>query len=93
MRKLIDVDMLEREGWSLCRTFQKDKCTMVFEVKNPSDFPIIEERKTGYWDYNMSFCGSIKFIHRKCSECGYESMGMGTKYCPDCGTRMGDVEE
>lgn len=55
--------------------------------------PTIEERKTGHWDYNMSFCGSIKFIHRKCSECGYESMGMGTKYCPDCGAKMEDKHE
>ena len=51
------------------------------------------ERKIGHWDYNTSFCGSIKFIHRKCSECRYESMGMGTKYCPDCGARMVDENE
>lgn len=50
--------------------------------------PTIEERKTGKWEYNTSSCGSVAFIHRKCSECGYENMGMGTKYCPDCGARM-----
>lgn len=43
--RLIDADALEREGWSLSRTFQKDECTMVYEVKKPSDFPTIEERK------------------------------------------------
>ena len=41
--RLIDADALEREGWSLCRTFQKDKDTMVHEVKKLSDFPTIEQ--------------------------------------------------
>jgi len=42
MGRLIDGDALEREGWSLCRTFEKDKDTMVYEVKKPSDFHTIE---------------------------------------------------
>ena len=41
MSRLMDADALEREGWSLCRTYQKDKDTMVYEVKKPSDFPTI----------------------------------------------------
>lgn len=67
MSRLIDADALEREGWSLCRTFQKDKDTMVYEVKKPSDFPPIEERKTGKWIISNT---NSKVTTYKCSECG-----------------------
>lgn len=35
--RLIDADSLEKEGWSLHRTYQKDKTTMVYEVKAISE--------------------------------------------------------
>ena len=35
--RLIDADALEKEGWSLHRTYQKDKATMVYEVKAISE--------------------------------------------------------
>lgn len=107
--RLIDADALKREmqrlAWNLEDTaesmgeglLRKRLNTISEGVQRGIDMlneqPTIEERKTGKWEYNTSSCGSVAFIHRKCSECGYESMGMGTKYCPDCGARMGDVEE
>ena len=81
----LDADALEREGWSLCRTFQKDKDTMVYEVKKPSDFPTIEERKKGksivkstgyrgYWACNQ--CGTeIKCTDNYCRHCGADLRG------------------
>lgn len=35
--RLIDADLLEKEGWSLHRTYQKDKTTMIYEVKAISE--------------------------------------------------------
>lgn len=39
MSRLIDADALERDGWSLQRTYRKDKETMVYEVKAISEIP------------------------------------------------------
>lgn len=90
MSRLIDADALEREGWSLCRTFQKDECTMVYEVKKPSDFPTIEERKTGKWlpEFDGAFTGGAYWF--RCSECGRivpDVRNGGWDYCPKCGAR------
>ena len=35
--RLIDADALEKEGWLLHRTYQKDKATMIYEVKAISE--------------------------------------------------------
>lgn len=40
--RLIDADALEKEGWFLSRNRQVDSKTMVYEVKKPTEFPIIE---------------------------------------------------
>lgn len=40
--RAIDADSLEREGWTLHRTYPKDKNTMIYEVKKPSEMPAIE---------------------------------------------------
>lgn len=81
--RLIDADALEREGWSLCRTFQKDKDTMVYEVKKPSDFLTIEERKTGKWIYITD--GHYEYF--KCDQCEKHS-GEPTPFCRYCGADM-----
>lgn len=81
--RLIDADALEREGWSLCRTFQEDKNTMVYETKKPSDFPTIEERKPGKWI-------PIDIPWYRCSECGAvrEHKSFMENFCPNCGAKM-----
>jgi len=88
MSGLIDADALEREGWSLCRTFQKDKDTMVYEVKKPSDFPTIEERKIGRWLPDNRPGGGFWV----CSECKFPSEAFTAnvlyKFCPNCGADM-----
>lgn len=86
MSRLIDADALEREGWSLCRTFQEDKDTMVYEVKKPSDFPTIEERRRGKW-INHRNDGGHNIAD--CDQCG-ETMQWydpdpKPNYCPNCG--------
>ena len=89
--RLIDADALENEGWSLCRTYQKDKDTMVYEVKKPSDFSIIEERKTGTWEkqrgsdsaWNCSVCKEIVIAMPE--QMGYPLYD----YCPHCSSYNG----
>lgn len=98
---LIDADALEREGWSLCRTFQKDKDTMVYEVKKPSEFPTIEERKKGFW----CITPDGKLV---CSNCynnptnriivdgsliyDMTPIKKRMRYCPNCGSYNGGEE-
>lgn len=88
--RLIDADALEREGWSLHRTFQKDARTMVYETKKPSDFPTIEpERETGKWIPIVAELGDHKIIVEgyNCSKCGRYDFEKDN-FCPDCGARM-----
>ena len=37
--RLIDADALELDGWSLCRNYQQDKNTMVYESKSIAEIP------------------------------------------------------
>ena len=89
MSRLIDADVLEREGWSLSRNRQMDEKTMVYEVKKPTDFPPVEpERKTGKWEiYVISpFDGE----GCRCSECKYEGAPYWN-FCPNCGIKIRGV--
>ena len=84
--RLIDADALEKEGWLLCRTFRKDKETMVYEVKKPSDFPTIEERKKG--NRRQGTYHEIPAVG-KCAECGWLTTHYDSfSFCPNCGVRM-----
>ena len=103
--RLIDADALEREGWSICRTFQKDKGTMVYEMKKPSDFPTIEERKRGKWkEKHHAYADEEKIIEEwqscKCSVCGrydtrpYMYYFDEPHFCSWCGADMrGEKDE
>ena len=73
--RLIDADALEREGWSLHRTFQKDNVTMVYEMKKPYDFPAIEERKTrmSNMDDLISRQAAIDAVIKRDANCGIDS--------------------
>lgn len=87
--KLIDADALEREGWSLCRTFQEDKDTMVYEVKKPSDFPTIKER-TGKWIpkgcncFGCNQCGEVIMVNAYTAQKASDRF----KFCPGRGAKM-----
>lgn len=85
MSRPIDADALEREGWSLHRTFQKDAHTMVYETKKPSDFPTIEPEQTAEeyrricFDLCMSMLEGTKFDSVKITEDGIVLMQKGGK--------------
>lgn len=40
--RCIDANALERDGWTLHRTYQKDAITMVYETKRIEDVPTIQ---------------------------------------------------
>lgn len=62
MGRLIDADALEREGWSLCRNYQQDKNTMVYEAKSIAEIhtaqPEIIRCKDCRW--GREACGNIE---------------------------------
>ena len=39
MRKYIDADRLEKDGWSMHRIRQASPTEMIYETKKPTDFP------------------------------------------------------
>lgn len=87
--RLVDADALERDGWALHRTYQKDATTMVHETKNIKDIPTIEpERKTGEWvNARDGYDG-----HVKCTGCfktyDWTSQAQYYNFCPNCGADM-----
>lgn len=92
--RLINADALEKEGWSLCRTFRQDINTMVYEVKKLSDFSTIEERKKGNWvGIDDEPCETFE-----CDVCGFVLddwiEGAFYNFCPNCGADMrGEQDE
>lgn len=96
MSRLIDADALERDGWSMSRTFQEDKDTMVYEVKKPSDFPTIEERKTGRWIDAVLPNDNGGLPVQVCDRCNtffpLAYTGGGHNFCPNCGAKMEGCE-
>ena len=62
MGRLIDADALEREGWSLCRNYQKDKNTMVYETKSIAEIPTAQPEITRCKDcrWGREACGNIE---------------------------------
>ena len=89
MSRLIDADSLEREGWTLQRTYQKDENTMIYEVKKPSEMPTIEPKK-GKW-----LCSDDMYESGICSVCKwdtgepYDNCKKWFKFCPNCGSYNG----
>lgn len=41
MEKLIDADVLERNGWTMTRIVQVDANTMEYQTKKPTEFQTI----------------------------------------------------
>ena len=89
--RLIDADALERNGWSLHRTYKQDEKTMVYEIKKPSDFPAIEERKKGHIEILAinPFDGEDCY----CSECGTNKLLPSYKFCVECGCEFIGVRQ
>lgn len=81
--RLIDADVLEREGWVMHRTYQSDAHTMTYEVKHPSDFPAIDAEPVRHGKWIMPRHDSRPL----CSECG-KFGDERTDYCPNCGAKM-----
>jgi len=88
MRKYIDADKLEKDGWSMMRIHQASPTEMVYETKKPTDFSTADvvEVQYGQWidigsGQECSVCGEVQY--------GYDS---GRHYCPNCGAKM-DLEK
>ena len=89
MRKYIDADRLEKDGWSMHRIRQASPTEMIYETKKPTDFPAadVQEVKHGHWE----FIGGYGYQYR-CSVC-VTCAERKTKFCSNCGARMdGDIE-
>lgn len=87
MRKYIDADKLEKDGWSIQRIRQVSSTEMVYETKKPTDFPAadVQEVKHGRW---VEFSPLRNMF--SCSLCGQWGDRLWN-YCPHCGSRM-DLE-
>lgn len=90
--RLIDADALERMGYVLTRTYQKDKETMVCETKILSDVPSVEQDRKGRWIHERvyseySVTGYFILRRCECSECG-AICEQEFNFCPNCGTDM-----
>ena len=64
--RLIDADALEKNGWSMGRTYRADKDTITCEYKKPSDFPTIEPEP--HW-IPCSEC--VNYIDERCVVANY----------------------
>lgn len=82
MARYIDADTLEKDGWTLNRTYSQDLNTMVYEIKKLSDFPWADvvEVKHGKWI-------KVGDNSYRCSVCDEISCCNGN-FCPDCGADM-----
>lgn len=90
MRKYIDADKLEKDGWSMQRIRQASPTEMVYETKKPTDFPAadVEKVRHGHWFCEKGDC------FPKCSVCGqYHGTVYEHYYCPICGAKMDEVRE
>jgi len=84
MSKYINAEQLEKDGWTLQRTYKSSPTEMVYETKKPTDFPSADVAKVrhGQWidtgsGQECSVCGEVQY--------GYDS---GRHYCPNCGAKM-----
>jgi len=86
MSKYIDAEQLEKDGWTMQRTYQSSPTEMTCEMKKPTDLPSADvvEVRHGRWEYNVFFW--------TCSKCGNDASA-DWDYCPHCGARMDEVEE
>lgn len=98
MAKYINADRLEKDGWTMQRTYKSSATEMVCEMKNPTDFPAddVVEVKHGRWRkerVSSTGCGSYGVY--QCSICGamFPDIGYGYNYCPNCGAKMDEDED
>lgn len=89
MRKYIDADRLEKDGWSMQRTYKSSATEMVCEMKNPTDFPAADvvEVRHGRWEH-------VWGDEWRCTACAHIITTEGSwerprqKYCEECGAKM-----
>ena len=87
---LIDAEALEKEGWYINRIIQKNKNTMEYQTRKPTEFHAIElPRKTGKWVCDTcSNCGKNLWDYFHYSEDG--AIIEEPNFCPNCGANMRD---
>ena len=97
--RLIDADALEREGWNLVRTRQKDKQTMVYETKKIEDVPTADVRENVHGEWIIRKC-ALGHEYTECSNCNtvfdiethngtLEWIDLrGASFCPNCGCQI-----
>ena len=90
MARYIDADKLEKEGWMLHRTYQKDLRTSCYEAKCISDVPSADVRENvhGNWvGIDDEPCETFE-----CDKCGFVLddwiQGALYNFCPNCGADM-----
>lgn len=58
--RLIDADVLEREGWKLHRSYKQDENTMVYEMKSIQEIPTAEPED--YTELKREFIRMASYI-------------------------------
>lgn len=102
MNKYINAEQLEKDGWTMQRTYKSSPTEMTCEMKKPTDFPAadVAEVKHGKWKIIKYPTGVEAFGYKEmtvqslmCSNCSYEiDVSEGYfEYCPNCGSFM-DLE-
>ena len=94
MPRYIDADFLEKEGWSLHRTYHKDKATIVYEVKAISEINTADVRENVHGEWRTTDA----FPHWLCCTKCYKRLvpnvnwvdeyNIPTNFCPNCGADM-----
>ena len=99
MCKYIDADRLEKDGWSMQRTYKSSATEMVCEMKNPTDFPAadVAEMRRGRWVRGDKMADYPRIPYKAwetyCSCCGEIKEQTHNNFCGNCGAKMdGDAE-
>ena len=93
MKKLIDADALERDGWRMFRIVRIDEKTMESQIRKPTDFPTVDAEpvRHGKWkakSFHEFFCDNCGFSFDM-MKCDFlENMN----FCPNCGADMREAE-
>lgn len=87
MSRYIDADKLQKDGWKLRRE-KRGLLTSTYETMELDCVQTADVRENvrGEWtDFSMSIKGVPT---EACGVCGEWSLGMGKKFCPNCGADM-----
>lgn len=92
MSRYIDADKLKKEGWHLVRE-RRDKRNLYTEGMDLDCVPTAEEQHGKWIEHEWAEEVEGLFISNyECSECHMWERNE-SDYCPNCGTKMDEVEE